>query len=189
MNPSHPIVSVLTASGEDDSKMALYKLCLDGGQAAADAKYLLGSLYDSSLGDTLPTTFANRQPFQAILGCVVRNKRMRKEFDHADSDSTNQDSEPSPSGGVGRHPTSGTDVRSSSRSGGTAHQINQGVAGGYGGAPMSMASALSLFTPPADRDVANELDLLDMMDENEQYEIVDPFATKHIFPYMTGGSL
>jgi hypothetical protein len=51
---------------------------------------------------------------------------------------------------------------------------------------MSMASALSLFAPPADRDVANELDLLDMVDVNEQYEIVRLFALKHIVPHMTG---
>ena len=30
---------------------------------------------------------------------------------------------------------------------------------------------LSLFAPAGNRDVANELDLLDMVDENEQYEI------------------
>ena len=47
-----------------------------------------------------------------------------------------------------------------------------------------MATALSLFAPPAYRDVANELDLLDMVDENEQYEIVRAFAKKHIVPYM-----
>jgi hypothetical protein len=51
---------------------------------------------------------------------------------------------------------------------------------------MSMASALSLFAPPADRDVANELDLLDMVDADQQYEIVRSFAAKHIVPYITG---
>ena len=51
---------------------------------------------------------------------------------------------------------------------------------------MSMASALGLFAPPADRDVANELDLLDMVDESEQYEIVRSFTVKHIVPFMTG---
>ena len=49
---------------------------------------------------------------------------------------------------------------------------------------MSMASALSLFAPPSDRDVANELDLVDMVGESEQYEIVRSFAAKHIVPYM-----
>lgn len=49
---------------------------------------------------------------------------------------------------------------------------------------MSMASAFGLFAPPAYREVANELDLLDFVDVNEQYEIVRSFAEKHIVPYM-----
>jgi hypothetical protein len=175
---------------EDGSKVvALDKSLSMADKATADAKYLLDSLYDNSVGDNtmLPTTFASRQPFQAILDSHVRNKRVRREFDHADSDY----SKPSPSGGgADQHPTSGSDASASSRGGcGTAHENNQGTAaGGGGGAPMSMASALSLFAPPTDRDVANELDLLDMVDENEQYEIVRSFALKHIVPFMTGGS-
>ena len=54
---------------------------------------------------------------------------------------------------------------------------------------MSMASALSLLAPPSYRDVGNELDLLDMVDKNEQYEIVRAFAAKHIVPHMTGTTL
>ena len=197
LNPDHAVVSVLTdlnqkwtffwfARGEDASKVALYKLCLDGGEATAGAKYLLDSLYDNAVGDTLPTTFANRQPFQAVMDSVARNKRVKREIDRDDSHSPDQDSKPSPSSGADQPPTSGTDAGSSSRSGGTAHQNNQGDAGGGGGAPMSMASALGLFAPPADRDVANELDLLDMVDESEQYEIVRSFTSKHIVPFMTG---
>jgi hypothetical protein len=57
------------------------KLCLHGGEETADAAYLLDSLYhyDNSGGleDTLPTMFANWQPFQAVLECVIRNKRVR----------------------------------------------------------------------------------------------------------------
>ena len=49
---------------------------------------------------------------------------------------------------------------------------------------MNMANALSLFAPPADRDIANELDLLDMVNESEQYEIVRSFAEKHTVHYM-----
>ena len=49
---------------------------------------------------------------------------------------------------------------------------------------MNMASTLSLFAPPAHRDVANELDLLDFVDADEQYEIVRSFMEKHILPYM-----
>ena len=60
------------------------------------------------------------------------------------------------------------------------------VDGCYGSPPMSMANALSLFAPLADRDVANELDLLDMLDPEEQYEMVKSFAMKHIVPHMRG---
>jgi hypothetical protein len=48
-----------------------------------------------------------------------------------------------------------------------------------------MASDLSLIAPRSG--VANELDLLDMVDEDEQYEIVRYFAAKHIAPYIGGG--
>lgn len=57
-----------------------------------------------------------------------------------------------------------------------------------GASSMSMANALSLFAPPSYRDVANELDLLDFVDENEKYEIVRSFAMQHIVPYMRGPS-
>jgi hypothetical protein len=219
LNRYNAVVSVLTdlnqrwtfcwfARGLEDSndlnqQMTLYKLCLDGGQAAADAKFLLDSLYDknSVAEDTLPSTFANRLPFQAVLDSIVKNKRVRREFDRADSsDSPDPDSKPSPFGGgaAGQHPpTFGTDHASgaaSSRGSGSgrAPENNQGAAasgGGGGDAPMmSMASVLSLFARPTDRDVANELDLLDMVDDvNEQYEIVRSFAEKHIVPHMTGG--
>ena len=58
------------------------------------------------------------------------------------------------------------------------------TSGGDGEVPMNMASTLSLFAPPAHRDVANELDLLDFVDADEQYEIVRSFMEKHILPYL-----
>jgi hypothetical protein len=60
------------------------------------------------------------------------------------------------------------------------HENNHSAMGGGGGgeAPMSMGSALSLFACPTDRDIATELDLLDMVDESEQYEIICLFAAK-----------
>ena len=53
-------------------------------------------------------------------------------------------------------------------------------AAGDGNQPMDMARGLRLFAPHSNRDVANELDLLDMVDESEQYEIVRSFAAKYI---------
>jgi hypothetical protein len=49
-----------------------------------------------------------------------------------------------------------------------------------------MASALSLLALHSS--VANELDLLDLVDEDELYETVRSFAAKHIVPYMRGQS-
>eukprot|EP00547_Thalassionema_nitzschioides_P014339 CAMPEP_0194237956 /NCGR_PEP_ID=MMETSP0158-20130606/4816_1 /TAXON_ID=33649 /ORGANISM="Thalassionema nitzschioides, Strain L26-B" /LENGTH=447 /DNA_ID=CAMNT_0038972097 /DNA_START=84 /DNA_END=1427 /DNA_ORIENTATION=- len=195
LNVDHPVVSVLTdlnkrwtffwfAKRENDKKMVLYRLPLDGEQSKAEAKYILDSMYDSSLRDKLPTTFANRQSFGAVWNCVVQNKRQRRDFDRDDGDSPDQDTKPSPSDAADRHSNPGTGGESSSTSRGTGHQTDQFDSGGGGADAMSKASALSLFAPPAYRDVANELDLLDFVDVNEQYEIVRSFAEKHIVPYM-----
>jgi hypothetical protein len=54
---------------------------------------------------------------------------------------------------------------------------------------MDVARALQLLAPHSNSDVANELDLLDMVDEAEQYEIVRDFVAKHIVPHMTGKTL
>ena len=113
-------------------------------------------------------------------------KRSRREFDGDDNSSSDQDTKPSSSGGADPYAKTETKDDTFSRNDGTSHQNNQGTAGGGGGAPMNMARMLSLFAPPSQRDVANELDLLDMVDQNEQYEIVRSFAMKHIVPYMKG---
>jgi hypothetical protein len=90
LNPRHPVVSVLTdlnerwtlfwfASDGDDPDVALYRLCLNGGQATAYARYLLDSLLDNSVGN-LPDNFANRQPFKMPFWLVSpgRGRRKRK---------------------------------------------------------------------------------------------------------------
>jgi len=195
LNRNHAVVSVLTdlntkwiffwfAFGEDDSEMSLHKLVLDGEGAASDAKYLLDSLYDISCGDTLPTTFAKRQPLRAVLGALKR-KRARIELDDGNGPNLDQDSKSSSSSGAEQHPGSNAGALPA-RNDGSGQQRNLRGTGGDGSAPMSMANALSLFAPPADRDVANELDLLEMVDADEQYEIVKSFASKHIVPYMRG---
>jgi hypothetical protein len=196
---------------QDQQRMALYKLRLTGEQAAADAKYLLDSLYNKNSDTTrrvLPSTFANRLPMRAVMDCVVRNQMVLRRkrsslLDQHRADSKKPSSSPSPfSGGgggggaaSGQHPptTFGTTDDAASAAPENNKPGAAAAASGGGGdddddAPkMSMASALSLFAPPADRDVANELDLLDMVDDvDEQYEIVRRFAEKHIVPYMTG---
>jgi hypothetical protein len=201
LNRNHAVVSVLTdlnqnwtffwfaREEENSAQVCLFKLLLTGNEATAYGKYLLDSVFKESVGDDtllLPTTFAERLSFQDIMTIGVR-KRKHGEYFCADSDdSSDPDSKPSLLRGAGQHPTPGTDASASSRGGGgTANENNQSAVGG--GAPMNLASALSLFAHPTDRDVANELDLLDMVDESEQYEIVRSFALKHIVPFMTGG--
>ena len=117
-------------------------------------------------------------PAHAILGLVL-------ELDDGNGPNPDQDSKPFSSSGAEQHPGSnaGSLPERNDRSG---QQRSIRGTGGDGSPPMSMANALSLFAPPADRDVANELDLLDMMDVDEQYEIVKSFASKHIVPYMRG---
>ena len=192
LNPDHAIVSVLTdlnskwiffwfAFGEEDSKMSLYKLCLDGDGAATYAKYLLDSLYDNSL-DNLPISFAERQPLQAVLDDLVSRKKARKELDVGSGPPPDQDSKPSSTRGT-KH-NQGSNTFSANGNDSSGQQSNQSVAGDGAAGSMSMANALSLFASATDRDVANELDLLDMVDANEQYEIVSSFALKHIVPYM-----
>jgi hypothetical protein len=83
--------------------------------------------------------------------------------------------------------------------GGGLHQTPQGGGGGEspcgfefegnrdagaGNQTTYMARALSLLAPHSG--VANELDLLDLVDEDEQYEVVRSFAAKHIVLYMRG---
>ena len=53
----------------------------------------------------------------------------------------------------------------------------------------SLAESLSLFAAPSSRYVWNELDLLDMVDIYEQYEIVRSFAAKHIIPTLKGSEI
>lgn len=197
LNRSHPVVAVLTdlnerwtffwlAKREDDSKMALHRLPLnEGSKSVAEAKYLLESLYDDSAPrDNLPTTFADRQSYEAFQQSLVQNKRQRRGFDRDDGHSPDQDTKLSSSDGADRHSNPGTGGGFSSTSRGRGNQTDQGTSGGSGEVPMNMASTLSLFAPPAYRDVANELDLLDFVDVDEQYEIIRSFAEKYIVPNM-----
>ena len=205
LNRHHPVVSVLTDlnnswtfywfARSDDGEMALFKLYLTGEAAATEAIYILDSLYDDgddSRRKTLPITFSNRLSFEAVFQWVMKNKSKRGRGEQEEDDDGNGSTHHNKKkrdgkdqgeevGGDSKPRQSNSEgcVRSS-ESGGTAHSNNQG------GASMSMASALSLFAPPSSRDVANELDLLDMVDENEEYEIVRSFAMRHIVPYMRG---
>jgi hypothetical protein len=191
------VVSVLTdlnrswtfywyAENKGGSGVALYKLKLeDEGEPARLAKYILESLNDESCRATLPTTFVDRLSFQAVADKLIKepdSKRARRDFGGDGGSSQTQDGKPA--GWGHQPPPSGPGSNSSS---GMEFQNNDNA--GDGNRTMDMARALRRFAPHSNSDVANELDLLDMVDEAEQYEIVRSFAAKHIVPYTTGQTL
>jgi hypothetical protein len=194
LNHDHPVVSVLTdlvdswtflwfALNELQSKVNLLKLRLSGESAASEAKYLLDSLFhcDKLPCETLPESFSNRVSFDAIVSSFNKAKRARQEFEREDNErSPDRDFKKPPGSDREDSTDRGTrdDGNNSSRAGGPSHE------GDGGSGSMNMAQMLSLFAPPGDRDIANELDLLDMVDVDEQYEIVRAFFAKHVVPYM-----
>ena len=206
LNIDFPVVSVLTdlnlfwqffwfAAATDDvkRKICVFKLELSRQTAGADAKHLLESMFSGSAQapNALPTTFTDRLSFRAVLDSFHANESVdgskRVKFNHDDGGPPDQDSKYLPSTGQDRGQSSGSGLSSSSMGGGgTVHQNYHGSASAGGAASLSMANVLSLFAPPFYRDVANELDLLDMVDKNEQYEIVRAFTAKHIVPHMLG---
>jgi hypothetical protein len=197
LNRKHGVVSVLTdlnrswtfywyAENKGGSGVALYKLKLkDEGEPARLAKYILESLNDESRRETLPTTFVGRLSFQAVVDKLIEehgSKRARRDFGGDGGSSQTQDGKPA--GWGHQPPPSGPGSNSSS---GMEFQNNDNAEDGN--RTMDMARALRRFAPHSNSDVANELDLLDMVDEAEQYEIVRSFAAKHIVPYTTGQTL
>lgn len=189
----HAVVSVLTdlnlfwvfywfAEQNDDSRVALCKLKLEANNEAARlAKYLVESLNDDSRRDYLPTSFVDRLSFDAVMDKLVEKrdqKRARKDGGGDGDGSHPQDQKPV--GSQDQKPPSRTDDYS-----GDKRSQNSGGQDPDPGAT-DIASALLLFAPPSERDVANELDLLDMVDEDEQFEIIRAFAAKHIAPFTTG---
>jgi len=63
-------------------------------KSVAEAKYLLESLYDdSSPRDKPPTTFADRQSYEAFEQ-IVQNKRQRRGFDRNDGNLPDKDTKP-----------------------------------------------------------------------------------------------
>lgn len=198
LNPDFSVVTVLTdvqsswtffwfAQANNSGDTALYRIRLEDANAAAEAKYILRSLFVQVSGSTLPATFANRISFHTVLDSMNKKNGARQES-HSDRFSKDQGDSGSSGGANDSTPATGSKSHTSSQGGSPIerknHCTNSGIASGK--APASMAEQLSLFAPPAQRDVANELDLLDMVDEAEQYEIVRSFALKYIVPFMRG---
>ena len=197
LNSKHPVVSVLTDLNNnwtfywfakrngDDYEVALYKFCLEGNEAATMAKHILDSLYDAPEGTSLPTTLSNRISFKDAT-----EKKDSKLAPVTENDNDqNGDDDKDHSGGSSQNSKRSSQYTSDSNGQGSfsgrSHQGSEDS--DYGSSSRGMAHALSLFAPPSFRDVANELDLLDMVDENEKYEIVRAFAMQHIVPHIAGG--
>ena len=197
LNDHHSVVSVLTdlncywifywfAENKDDSGVALYKLKLPGAEAARLAQYLMESLNNESRRETLPTTFVDRLSFKAVIGRITEDqdrKRPRRDAGGGSGGSNSQTQDRKPAGWERQPPPSGPGGSSSGM------QFQDHGTAGDGNQTMDMARGLRLFAPHSNSDVANELDLLDMVDEAEQYEIVRSFAAKYIVPYMTGQTM
>jgi hypothetical protein len=167
--------------------VALHRLELkqkDDRIAVGLAKYILETLNDVTRGDTLPTTFVDRLSFDAVMERILAEsarKRARWEGGGGGDNAQARDGKPPQGGGSHQPPQGGGGGKPSS---GLELEDNRDAGGGNRAA--DMASTLSLLSPHSG--VANELDLLDLVDEDVQYEIVRSFAAKHIVPYMRGQS-
>lgn len=204
LNQSKAVVTVLTdlndswtfywfaRDSDRGGAVALWKLKLTAEDRSADlAKHMLENLFDTSDEISLPSTLVDRLPFDSVIEAMTRNyvaiahandnQDDYSSGDHRDGFENREDQ-----GGSAHKPPSanGKGQRSNIRN------RSQNRSGSEGGTQaMGAARFLSLFAPPSSRDVANELDLLDMVDEDEQYEIIRSFAAKHIVPSMTGVGL
>ena len=186
--------------------VALYRHVLQGTAAAEAAKYVLENTItceSSALTNrtatattTLPTTFSSRLSFEDLmqkLSQAPRAKRLRS-GDYMNPDSAggnlgphNQDGT-GDAGGKQPGPASGSTPSDQSHAandetGFAEHGRDHGDSRQHG---TRAAEFLRLLAPQYNSEVADQLDLLDMVDEDEQYEIVRSFAADYIVPHMTG---
>lgn len=89
LNRSHAVVSVLTdlnrswtfywfAHKEQGAGVSLHKLKLNGAGAPGLSKYILESLHDTSRRETLPSTFADRLSFEAVMDTIREDRRRKR---------------------------------------------------------------------------------------------------------------
>jgi hypothetical protein len=199
LNRKHGVVSALTDLNDNwtffwfadnqNGSVALHRLELkvkDESRAAGLAKYILENLNDVTRGDTLPTSFVDRLSFDDVMERIlIESARKRARWDgggggdNAQAQDEKPHANPPQGGGLHQPPQGGGGGESPC---GFEFEGNRDAGGGN--QTTDMSRALSLLAPHSD--VANELDLLDLVDEDEQYEIVRSFAAKHIVPYMRG---
>lgn len=216
LNPMLGIVSVLTdlcsswtfywfAYCKDASGgVALYRHVLQDTAAAAAAKYVLentitgeSSLTNPTGPTTLPTTFSSRLSFEDLmekLSQATKAKRLRWGDNYMDPDNDSGTLGPQDQDGTGNAGGKQHGSASGSTPGDQAHASNNETGYTEHGRKHSesrqhgtrAAELLRLLAPQYNNEVADQLDLLDMVDEDEQYEIVRSFAANHIVPHMIG---
>lgn len=201
LNPSVGVVSFLTdlttswtvfwfGWNGDGTEVILYKLKLEGQKGAQQAFYMLESLKDESRRELLPTTFSDRLSFNDLSHKIItdRNNPKRQRMSPGSGSgggSLEKDAKQPPNPGQ-RPPPSGPtgDSGNLSRS-----QPQGGQADNSKGAQLTVMDSVTVlrhFAPQYNDDIADELDLVDMVNEAEQHEIIRSFAMKHIVPHMTG---
>jgi hypothetical protein len=196
LNRKYAVVSVLTdmqvswtsywfAKKVDDPEgsVVLHKLALPKEEKLAGlAKYILLNLFDRSNSDTLPRTFTDRLSFLDVQTTMLdsKGKGLDNDHEHRHESGNGQNSKGGNAGKARSH-----EQNSLSRSRGRINSYWQGRVH-RSRKEMDIAEFLSLFAPPGSRSVANSLELMDMVDEVEQYEIVGDFAAKYVVPQTTG---
>lgn len=172
---------------EDVTGIVLYKLQLVGADAGPLALYILNNLKNPSVRELLPTTLSDRLSFNDLLihiQTVDDNPKRQRISPHSGNGggSSGQVTNSPPEPGQG-HPSSGPANEKTGTS-----QPEGGQADGCRDTLMVMdkIKVLHHLAPRYNAGVADELDLLDMVDEAEQLEIIRSFAMKHIVPHMYG---
>jgi len=172
---------------EYEPGVVLYKLQLHEAKAGPLALFILKNLNNKSMRELLPATFSDRLSFKEVLRQIQlandNPKRQRMSPGSGNGGGSSEQGTSSTPEPAQRHTSSGPANESTGRSqpqGGQADQCSNTLT------VMDKAYVLRRLAPRYNDDVADELDLLDMVDQSEQLEIIRSFAMKHIVPHMYG---
>jgi len=172
---------------EDEPGVVLYKLELHEAKAGPLALFILKNLKNKSMRELLPTTFSDRLSFAEVHRQIQLDndnpKRQRMSPGSGNGGGSSEQGTSSTPEPAQRHTSSGPANESTGRSqpqGDQADQLRDTLT------VMDKVDVLRRFAPRYNDDVADELDLLDMVDQSEQLEIIRSFAMKHIVPHMYG---
>ena len=178
LNPMHGIVSVLTDLGSSwtfywfadckdaPSGMALYKHMLQGKEAPAAAKFVLENtiIVEPSMATALPTTFSSRISFEDVIKRLSQAPRpiasASGDRGPQDQDGTGNADEKQESA-AGSTPGDQTHASNDLTGYTSEHGRNHSESRQH---QMMAAECLRLLAPKYNSEVADQLDLLDMVD-------------------------